>query len=195
MPNTMFWKVKRHLENNQRSANSIQEQDKLLNDLPSTLRSQIISCTHGEIIERIDFFKNKETEFLFSVMPDMKPLNLKRGDVLYQQHDHAEELYFIKQGKIKLHIDINDYIVSNNSSIFITTQQEENRTQRPQINIPFISYTEGSYFGDTDLFGRSNKQLERDSTAIAVEECQFMVLTREVIMSLKRTFETEVVEI
>ena len=84
MPNTMFWKVKRHLENNQRSANSIQEQDTLLNDLPSTLRSQIISCTHGEIIERIDFFKNKETEFLFSVMPDMKPLNLKRGDVLYQ---------------------------------------------------------------------------------------------------------------
>ena len=72
------------MENNQKSANSFVEQDKLLNDLPQQLRNQIIECTHGEIMEKIDFFKDKETEFLFTVMPELKPLKLLEGDTLYQ---------------------------------------------------------------------------------------------------------------
>ena len=55
-----------------------------MNDLPQQLRNQIIECTHGEIMEKIDFFKDKETEFLFTVMPELKPLKLLEGDTLYQ---------------------------------------------------------------------------------------------------------------
>jgi len=84
MPIGMYSKIKRHLENNQRSANSFAEQDKILNDLPQQLKNQIIECTHGEIIDRIDFFKDKEHEFLYAVMPELKPLKLLEGDVLYQ---------------------------------------------------------------------------------------------------------------
>lgn len=29
-------------------------------------------------------------------MPELKPLKLLQGDILYQQKDHAEELYMIK---------------------------------------------------------------------------------------------------
>ena len=35
-------------------------------------------------MEKIDFFKDKETEFLFTVMPELKPLKLLEGDTLYQ---------------------------------------------------------------------------------------------------------------
>ena len=84
MPLTMFSKIKRHLENNQKSANSFAEQEKLLNELPQQLRNQIIECTHGEMIERIDFFKDKEHEFLYTIMPELKPLKLLEGDILYQ---------------------------------------------------------------------------------------------------------------
>jgi len=38
------------------------------------MRNSIIECTHGDIKEKIDFFKDKEYEFLFSVMPELKPL-------------------------------------------------------------------------------------------------------------------------
>ena len=76
MPPRMFNKIKRHLENNQKSSNNFREQEQLLNDLPQSLRSQIISHTHGEIIEKIDFFKNKQSDFLITVMPELKPLKL-----------------------------------------------------------------------------------------------------------------------
>ena len=43
-------------------------------------------------------------------MPELKPLKLLQGDILYQQKDHAEEIYLIKQGKIKLYVEINEYL-------------------------------------------------------------------------------------
>jgi len=83
MPNSLFLKIKRHLENNSKAANTFALQDKLLNDLPLSLRSQVIACTHGEIIERIQFFKNKNPDFLMSIMIELKPLRLSPGDILY----------------------------------------------------------------------------------------------------------------
>lgn len=56
----LFSKIKRHLETNQKSANNFHDQEQLLQDLPQSLRTQVIECTHGEIIERIDFFKDKQ---------------------------------------------------------------------------------------------------------------------------------------
>jgi len=60
MPNKLFLKIKRHLENNQKLASNLADTEKLLNDLPSSLRTQVISCTHGQIIEKISYFKDKE---------------------------------------------------------------------------------------------------------------------------------------
>ena len=45
-------------------------------------------------------------------------------------------VYFIKQGKIKLYVDIN-----NNDPYAFDCN-----------NLPFIAYVEGSYFGDSDIF-------------------------------------------
>lgn len=60
-------------------------------------------------------------------------------------------------------------------------------------NMPFVAYCEGSYFGDSDIFVKSN-HLERDSTAIACQECHLFVLSREFIFQLKKTHEVEIVE-
>ncbi len=45
-------------------------------------------------------------------------------------------VYFIMRGKIKIFVDIN---------------QGEKVDSEP-VNIPFIAYVEGSYFGDNDIF-------------------------------------------
>ena len=73
----------------------------------------------------------------------------------------------------------------------MTEEKKANET----INIPFISYVEGSYFGDSDIFLPDTTRFERDSTAIcARQESQFFVLAREVIVQLKVSFTREVQE-
>lgn len=76
MPVRIFGKIKRHLENNSKAANNFALQVKMLNDLPQALRSQVIACTHGEIIEKIYFFQNKKPDFLMSIIIDLKPLKV-----------------------------------------------------------------------------------------------------------------------
>ena len=99
----------------------------------------------------------------------------------------------IKSGKIKLNIDINDFLAEDNQNIFRTDGPDEGVHVTEARNMPFVAYCEGSYFGDSDIFVKSN-HLERDSTAIACQECHLFVLSREFIFTLKKTHEVEISE-
>ena len=84
----------------------------------------------------------------------------------------------IKQGTIKLSVDIFDFLLEDNTSM-LTTKNEEEEDQQPlfkNLIFPFIKYIEGSYFGDNDILVPGLRFFERDSTAIASIECQFFVL-------------------
>jgi len=98
----------------------------------------------------------------------------------------------IKQGRIKLNIDISDFLLNEEQDIFQAEDVDESNPPEPK-NVPFISYVEGSYFGDSDIFRKSN-HLERDSTAIAECESHFFVLSREVIIQLRKTFPAEILQ-
>ena len=67
-----------------------------MKDLPQSLANQVIEITHWQIIEKIFFLKDKQQDFLFMLIPELKPLKLLKGDILYEERDHAEEIYFIK---------------------------------------------------------------------------------------------------
>jgi CRP-like cAMP-binding protein len=56
------------------------------------------------------------------------------------------------------------------------------------LNIAFIVYVEGSYFGDSDIFFQDEAS-GRDSTAIADSECHLLVLNRKDLMALSEDFE------
>lgn len=79
-------------------------------------------------------------------MPELKPLRLLAGDVLYQQKDHADEIYMIKNGKVKLNVDISDFIIEENKSAFlqdyISGNQEEDEEGKSvgyqDLSFPFI---------------------------------------------------------
>ena len=55
-----------------------------MNDLTIGLRSQVVAITHGEIIDKIFLFRDKAEDFIIAVIPELKPLKLLKGDVLYQ---------------------------------------------------------------------------------------------------------------
>jgi hypothetical protein len=44
---------------------SLFDQKQLLNELPASIRAEVVSHTHSEIIKNIKFFENKEPDFLF----------------------------------------------------------------------------------------------------------------------------------
>jgi hypothetical protein len=62
-------------------------------------------------------------------------------------------------------------------------------------NIPFISYLEGSYFGDSDFlpdFG--NDPRYRDGSAITERESNFFILSKESIQKHRISFKAEMQE-
>ena len=50
-------------------------------------------------------------------MPELKPIRLVPGDVLYHQKDFADEIYMIKQGKVKLNVDVSDFIYNEHGDM------------------------------------------------------------------------------
>ena len=107
-------------------------------------------------------------------MPELKPLKLMEGDTLYQQGDHADELYMIQTGNVKLNVDVVDFLITeahSHSVPVISSRGEESDDENTNADLsdlifPFIKYMEGSYFGDVDIFA-NGKRFIRDSTAIA----------------------------
>ena len=101
----------------------------------------------------------------------------------------------IQAGKIKLNVDINDFLAVDHQTIFKQTDAvDEGVTVTEPRNMPFVAYCEGSYFGDSDIFMKSKNLLERDSTAIACQECYLFVMSREFIFKIRATHEAEIKE-
>ena len=101
----------------------------------------------------------------------------------------------IQAGKIKLNVDINDFLAVDHQTIFKQTDVgDEGVTVTEPRNMPFVAYCEGSYFGDSDIFVKSKNLLERDSTAIACQECYLFVMSRDFIFKIRATHEAEIKE-
>ena len=92
-------------------------------------------------------------------------MNFFSGEYLFHQNEHADELYFILKGKVKLMYDI-----------------LEGKTGEP-FNCPFNMYVEGSYFGDSDVLGDLENE-GRDGTALVDAESQVFVITRKELMEV-----------
>lgn len=79
--------------------------------------------------------------------------------------DHADDIYFIFKGKVKLMFDM-----------------LEGQTDEPQY-APFNMYVEGSYFGDSDVLGDHENE-GRDGTAIVDAESNLYVITRKSLLEV-----------
>eukprot|EP00347_Sterkiella_histriomuscorum_P021070 403335377 len=124
IPFDLLLKIKKFIENNFESLYNQEEESQLIKVLPPSLRDEVLSNTFGEIIETIKFFKDlKDPDFLWKILPLLRPVKLEKGDTLYWRGDHAEDIYFVLKGAIKLY------------------------TER---GYPYIRYEEGSFFGDSE---------------------------------------------
>lgn len=83
LPDDVQNRIKRFLENNHNEHLSLFDQKQLLSEIPASLRAEVVSHTHGEIIKNIKFFNDKDPHFLFSILPILKPMKVYRKDILY----------------------------------------------------------------------------------------------------------------
>lgn len=105
----------------------------------------------------------------------LKPMKLFERDIIYQQGEYAEEIFFIVQGRVKMYVDL-----------------AEHHDDEP-IFLPYNLYVAGCYFGDVDIFSNSGPFI-RDSTAIAAMPTQLLVITRKEISDLCNRFKRVNVE-
>ena len=98
--------------------------NKLLQELPSSLRAEVVNYIHADIIKNIAFFKDKTADFLYASLPLVRRFNLPAKEILYKEGEPAEEVYFILKGQMKL----------------LTKDK-----------ITFMTYKEGSMFGENDV--------------------------------------------
>lgn len=98
--------------------------NKLLQELPASLRAEVVNHIHSDIIKNVIFFRDKGAEFLYASLPLVRRCNLPAKEILYKEGDPAEEVYFIFKGQIKL---------------------------MSKEKIAFRIYKDGSMFGENDV--------------------------------------------
>ena len=66
--------------------------DSLLEELPSSLRSQLITLIYNENkLDVITFFQNQHPNFLNSILPLLKRISVEKDEVIFNDGDMADE--------------------------------------------------------------------------------------------------------
>eukprot|EP00347_Sterkiella_histriomuscorum_P001398 403372187 len=106
IPYVLSKKIKRFIENNFQALHNQDEEGQLIKMLPPSLRDEVLSNTYGEIIEKVKFFREiDDPDFQWKVLPLLREVKLEKGDILYWRGDHAEDIYFILQGVIRMYTE------------------------------------------------------------------------------------------
>ena len=107
------------------------------------------------------------------------------NEVLYQQNDAANDIYFIETGNVKLYCDLNDHIIDDALLSFILQKRYVVEDQDGIINSTnikaIIKYTAGGYFGDHDIFSQMSgiSSRGRDLSAYGdTDECTLFRLSK-----------------
>jgi len=76
LPIELEQQIKAFIENNNKDATSQEDQEKLLNELPPSLKAEVVSYTQGKFIEGIKFFREKNDDFLWQILPKLKQMKI-----------------------------------------------------------------------------------------------------------------------
>jgi CRP-like cAMP-binding protein len=163
LPQQTHNKIRKFFENSAKTRGSDGDWEALFQDLPPSLRTDVIQSTHGQIIDGIKFFKDKPQDFLINLIPRLKPMTLYDNDILFNQGDQAEEIFFVYNGSVLHYVDILDFM---NMEPFIKNDQA--------FNVPLCLFSDGSYFGDNEVLLQKNGF--RMTTAICQKDSQIYAI-------------------
>lgn len=134
----------------ERNGFTMKEQHKLLEALPRNLRFEVALAMHSGAAKLIPFFTEKDKVFVSSIVPFLSYIFVQKGEFIYLQDEHAEEMYFLSNGRAA-------YSTPETNAIFKVLQQ-------------------GSYFGEIELI----KKIKRLNSVQSVNDCSLLVMRKDV---------------
>jgi CRP-like cAMP-binding protein len=149
--------------------NTNKEIDELVSNLPTSLKTQLLTTIHHKKIENNAFFEGKSASFVAYIAPLLRPYRIEAGEIVYKEGDPATEMYFLVTGEVEFVLDKeNEYVC-------------------------YVSVSPGYYFGEVDLlFAPSFQRLHTTKTAGRTE---VLSLSREHFEAMLVAFESESFEV
>ena len=106
MSEKMYIKIYRHLE--YAHLNHRNNPKLLIDNLPYTLKNNLLNEMYKPIIKNLNFFKNfKNSSFVLEIVRKLLPIRAYKNDILLDQGDIVENMILVKEGRLSLEVKIN----------------------------------------------------------------------------------------
>lgn len=89
--------LKYSTENN---GGSLYNKQELILQLPKKLRFEVALAMHKGFAREIEFFQRYNSTFVSNIIPLLISQRFRKGDVIYKEKDHPDEVYFIVCGRV-----------------------------------------------------------------------------------------------
>lgn len=140
----------------------------IVSALPAGLREEVQTNIYKEVFQKINFFSNKSEQFLNLVSSDLRMLFFFEGEILYEQNEIVDYIFFIFSGYVKLWVDLGEWITERSD---VAEYIEKGVWFTRPKDVCFLKYVEKSHVADNDIFAELeglniSKYGGHDSTAI-----------------------------
>ena len=110
LPYRVYKEIKKHLEY-KHFHQQIYDKNLLIDNLPFTLKNNLIFSMYTEELRKFNFFKGiSNTSFLSEILYNFYPLICKKNEILLNENEIIEDIFFVREGRLSLEIplDMND---------------------------------------------------------------------------------------
>lgn len=142
------------------------EKHSLFKDLPKALRYEVALSMYNGISKELHFFKNRNSSFIITVMPLLRPLKGEDKDYLYKEGDFPDEVFFISKGRVNLVLDMNE--------------------------IAYKSFLKGTYIGEIEMIF---KRTARFDNAQVCGSSEFLMISKKDFLDILDQFPDEAQQI
>jgi hypothetical protein len=137
------------------------EKIELFNELPRNLKFKIASKIYSGAVNKLVFFRKKDPTFVVQIVPHLTPHLMQDNQVIYEEGNYADEMYFILVGRVVLAFSLKNYV--------------------------YKSYLKNSYFGEIEII----EKIARIDKALTFGECEMLALSRTVLLQVLDDFPKE----
>ena len=79
-----------------------QDESRILNDLPPTLRTEVALFLNRDIIQKVPLFREADDEFIRELASELRPALFMPGDLIIHKGEQGDRMYFISRGSAEL---------------------------------------------------------------------------------------------
>jgi len=150
-PQYLSEKIRRHYEYSWKRT-QVYNEEEILQELPSTVRTEVALHIHRETIMKVPFLKELGDDVMPMLVTKLKPMLTSPRDLIIKEDYFAKEMYFVAEGNLKMFLDggkVTTKVLTRQGTlknIFSREKQFEDIDRRMEIHIGQIK--KGNYFAE-----------------------------------------------